>query len=94
MAAYGGKQPYRRYMIGLLAPALAWPTILLPFTQAMLVQFGGFAAIYFVDAQATFRGLAPSWYGTYRFLLTFVVGASIMMTLIGRGQVSSIPFSC
>lgn len=25
---------------------------------------------------------------TYRFLLTFVVGASIVMTLVGRGQVN------
>ena len=33
-------------------------------------------------------GWTPPWYGTYRFILTFVVGASIVFSLIGRGQVS------
>ena len=33
-------------------------------------------------------GWTPPWYGTYRFILTFVVGASIVLSLIGRGQVS------
>ena len=30
---------------------------------------------------------APPWYNTYRFVLTFVVGASIVLTLVGRGKV-------
>ena len=33
------------------------------------------------------RGWAPSWYSTYRFVLTFVVGASIVASLVGRGQI-------
>ena len=32
-------------------------------------------------------GWTPPWYGTYRFILTFIVGASIVLSLIGRGQV-------
>ena len=34
------------------------------------------------------RGWAPSWYATYRFVLTFIVGASIVISLIGRGQIA------
>ena len=34
------------------------------------------------------RGWAPPWYSTYRFVLTFVVGASIVISLIGRGQIA------
>lgn len=34
------------------------------------------------------KGWAPAWYSTYRFVLTFVVGASIVVSLIGRGQIA------
>ena len=34
------------------------------------------------------KGWAPEWYTTYRFVLTFVVGASIVATLIGRGEIA------
>lgn len=43
--------------------------------------------MYFADANAVVRGWAPHWYTTYRFVLTFVVGASIVASLIGRGQI-------
>jgi len=36
------------------------------------------------------RGWAPPWYSTYRFVLTFVVGASIVASLIGRGQIADL----
>jgi len=87
MAQYGGSHPYRRYTIGILAPVLAWPTVLLPLDYALLAQFAGFTGMYFADAQATTWGWAPKWYTTYRFVLTFIVGASIVATLVGRGQI-------
>lgn len=34
------------------------------------------------------NGWAPHWYSTYRFVLTFIVGASIVASLIGRGQIA------
>lgn len=34
------------------------------------------------------RGMAPHWYTTYRFVLTFIVGASIVMSLAARGQIA------
>lgn len=85
-AGYGGHAPYRRYSLGILAPALAWPTIFMPIDYALLTQFLGFTAMYFADAQVTNKGWAPKWYSTYRFMLTFIVGACIVGTLAGRGQ--------
>ncbi|KAK6330141.1 hypothetical protein TWF730_004641 [Orbilia blumenaviensis] len=115
-AAYGGNHPYQRYFLGILAPALAWPTVFMQYDIALLTQFLGFTGMYFADSRATALGLgvykqipvsriakvqgevgykltrvkqipAPKWYTTYRFLLTFVVGACIVMTLIGRGKI-------
>jgi hypothetical protein len=31
-------------------------------------------------------GWTPSWYPVYRFVLTFIVGASIVVSLIGRSE--------
>ena len=87
-AKYGGVHGYSRYAIGLIAPAVAWPTTLLPVEYALIAQFLAFNYLYFADARATVRGWCPPWYATYRFVLTFVVGASIVVSLIGRGQIA------
>lgn len=86
-ANYGGPVGMRRYRIGVLAPAVAWPTILLPVEYALIAQFIAFNALYYADTQATKKGWAPPWYGTYRFVLTFIVGAAIVVSLVGRGQI-------
>ncbi|ODM22991.1 hypothetical protein SI65_00580 [Aspergillus cristatus] len=86
-AGYGGKVGYKRYAAGVVAPAVAWPTLLLPVEHALISQFLAFTFLYYSDARAAARGHAPSWYGMYRFVLTFVVGASIVATLIGREQI-------
>ncbi|RDI81503.1 hypothetical protein Vi05172_g8408 [Venturia inaequalis] len=87
-ANYGGKPAgMRRYMVGVLAPAVAWPTTLMPVEYALITQFLAFTSLYYADTRASRRGLAPPWYGTYRFVLTFIVGASIVVSLIGRGQI-------
>lgn len=87
-AGYGGRVGYRRYAIGVVAPAVAWPTMLLPMEYALITQFLAFNFLYFADARATVRGWTPAWYSTYRFVLTFIVGASIVVSLIGRGQIA------
>ena len=87
-AKFGGSSPYTRYGLGVMATIIAWPTVFMPYDYALLAQFGGFVAMYFADARITSRGWAPRWYTTYRFILTFVVGASIVMSLVGRGQVT------
>lgn len=61
--------------------------MLLPIEYALIGQFCAFTFLYFADARAVVRGWAPAWYSTYRFVLTFVVGASIVVSLIGRGQI-------
>lgn len=87
-AKYGGHVGYRRYMAGVIAPAIAWPTTLLSPPIALITQFLGFTYLYYADASATARGWAPPWYAMYRFVLTFVVGASIVATLVGHGEIA------
>jgi hypothetical protein len=58
----------------------------MPIEGALITQFMGFVALYYVDVRATKRGWTPDWYRTYRFVLTAIVGASIVLTLIGRGE--------
>lgn len=62
--------------------------MLLPVEYALIAQFFAFNFLYYVDARATTRGWTPPWYATYRFVLTFIVGASIVVSLIGRGQIA------
>lgn len=76
-----------RYGIGVLAPAVAWPTIYMPIEWALTTQFAAFCALYFTDSRATVKGWAPAWYASYRFVLTAVVGAAIAISLIGRAKV-------
>ncbi|KAF2471807.1 uncharacterized protein BDR25DRAFT_260358 [Lindgomyces ingoldianus] len=87
-AGYGGHHGYRRYAIGVVAPAVAWPTVLMPVEYALITQFGAFVLLYYADTRASYRGWTPPWYAIYRFVLTFIVGASIVVSLIGRGEVS------
>ncbi|EME45509.1 hypothetical protein DOTSEDRAFT_71275 [Dothistroma septosporum NZE10] len=87
-AQYGGAQGYPRYSIGVFATALAWPTIMLPVEYALISQFLIFNFLYYNDSRASKTGWAPAWYGVYRFVLTFIVGASIVASLIGRGQIA------
>lgn len=76
-----------RYGIGVLAPAVAWPTIFMPIQWALTAQFAAFCALYYVDAQATVKGWTPPWYASYRFVLTGVVGIALAISLIGRAKV-------
>jgi hypothetical protein len=58
----------------------------MPIEGALITQFLGFVALYYVDIRATKIGWTPNWYRTYRFVLTLIVGASIVLTLVGRGE--------
>lgn len=76
-----------RYALGVLAPVLAWPTLIMPVHFALTSQFLAFSVMYFADSRATALGWAPQWYGTYRFVLTFIVGSSILVSLIFRAKI-------
>jgi len=86
-AGYGGYHSYRRYAIGVVVPAFAWSTIMLPQEWALAAQFLGFTMLYFIDSTVTTRGWTPPWYSSYRFVLTLIAGASIVLSLVGRGEV-------
>lgn len=60
----------------------------MPVEYALITQFAAFNFLYFADARATVKGWFPPWYSTYRFVLTFFVGASIVISLVGRGQIT------
>lgn len=89
---YAEKQPLRertrfRYGMGLAASVVAWPTVMLPVEYALTTQFMAFVALYFADSRAATKGWAPRWYGSYRFLLTAMVGLAIFISLIGRAKI-------
>ena len=52
-AGYGGYHSYRRYMIGVIAPAVAWPTIFMPVEYALITAAVGLALISVVNNLAT-----------------------------------------
>ncbi|KAF5502431.1 hypothetical protein CGCA056_v014911 [Colletotrichum aenigma] len=78
-----------RYGMGVLAPMLAWPTLLMPIEYALTAQFGAFTFLYLADTRAKNRGWTPQWYGTYRFILTAIVGVSIFISLVGRTKIGN-----
>ncbi|KAF5626971.1 Halomucin [Fusarium sp. NRRL 52700] len=89
---YAEKKPLRertrfRYGMGLAASIVAWPTLMLPVEYALTSQFMAFVALYFADSRAATKGWAPRWYGSYRFLLTAMVGFAIFISLIGRAKI-------
>jgi len=60
----------------------------MPIEYALIAQFCTFTFLYYNDARAVIRGWSPPWYSVYRFVLTFIVGASIVLSLVGRGQIA------
>ncbi|KAH8168330.1 mitochondrial inner membrane protein 1 [Sarocladium implicatum] len=76
-----------RYGMGLMSSVVAWPTLMMPVPYALTTQFMAFVGLYFADARATTRGWAPQWYGSYRFMLTALVGLALFVSLIGRQKI-------
>lgn len=60
----------------------------MPVEYALISQFLIFNFLYYADSRACKNAWTPSWYAVYRFVLTFVVGAAIVVSLIGRGQIA------
>jgi len=57
-AGYGGTQGYKRYAIGVVAPMVAWSTLLMPIEGALISQFLGFVGLYYVDTRTSFSLLS------------------------------------
>ncbi|KAK4053188.1 hypothetical protein OIV83_001923 [Microbotryomycetes sp. JL201] len=83
-AKYGGVLGNTRYVLGIVPCVVGWGSLLLAPQYALLTQWAGFFGAWYIDQQATVRGLTPRWYSTYRFWLTALVGSSILLTLAGE----------
>ncbi|TIC89972.1 hypothetical protein CH35J_012293 [Colletotrichum higginsianum] len=91
---YAEKTPHPRrtpfrYGMGVLAPMIAWPSLLMPIEYALTSQFAAFTFLYLADVRAKNKGWTPQWYGVYRFVLTAIVGVSIFVSLVGRTKVGN-----
>ena len=76
-----------RYALGVAAPLVAWPTLLMPWPWALTTQWAAFVGLWLCDRTASIRGWAPYWYATYRFVLTAIVGVAIMISMVGTMKV-------
>lgn len=79
----GGEHGYYRLAVGTIPVIFAWPTTFLSHGIALAVQWFGFTGMWFVDQRASTQGWTTSWYATYRFYLSIIVGFSIIGTLAG-----------
>lgn len=82
----GGEHGYKRLAIGVIPVLFAWPTTFLPHGIALVAQWFGFTGTWMIDQRASQQGWTTSWYSTYRFYLSIVVGLSIMATFAGTGS--------
>ena len=84
-AHLGGEHGYRRLALGVFPVLYAWPTIFLSHGTALAAQWAGFTFMWYLDQRASINGWTTSWYSTYRFYLSIIVGFSIIATLSGTG---------
>ncbi|KAH0827192.1 hypothetical protein J3R83DRAFT_4885 [Lanmaoa asiatica] len=82
-AGLGGFKGYPRLLLGVSPAVVAWSTITLQPTSALLCQWLGFTALWYADNKATAAGWAPKWYSQYRFYLSILVGTCIIGSLAG-----------
>ncbi|KAG1792206.1 uncharacterized protein HD556DRAFT_1432711 [Suillus plorans] len=79
----GGYKGYPRLFLGISPAVLAWSTITLQPTFALLWQWLGFTALWYADNKVTAAGWTPKWYSQYRFYLSILVGTCIIGSLAG-----------
>jgi len=82
-SGYGGHKGYRRLWLGAMPILVAWPTLAMGPTTALIVQWLGFTGLWYADVKATAQGWTPKWYSQYRFYLSLLVGSCIIGTLAG-----------
>ena len=82
-AGMGGHKGYPRLLLGVAPAVLAWSTIPLAPTSALLWQWLGFTGLWYADNRATSAGWTPKWYSQYRFYLSILVGTCIIGSLAG-----------
>lgn len=72
-SGYGGHKGYQRLMLGASPILLAWPTLAMGPTTALMVQWLGFTGLWYADVRATAHGwskIIPRCF-IFRTTLTF-----------------------
>jgi hypothetical protein len=79
----GPKGMRARYLVASVIPALvAWITLLLPQSTALLVLLTGFVSLYAFDRATSRMQGFPGWYVPMRLRLTTVVALCLAVALI------------
>ena len=55
-AGYGGSQGWKRLALGTAPVLIAWPTLAMDPTTALIVQWAGFTGMWYADSKATNMG--------------------------------------
>ncbi|KAI5994576.1 hypothetical protein F5J12DRAFT_856936 [Pisolithus orientalis] len=82
-ALHWGMEIAERLCLGVAPAIVAWSTITLQPTTALLCQWLGFVGLWYSDNRATAWGWTPVWYSQYRFYLSLLVGTCIIGSLAG-----------
>ncbi|KAF9449583.1 hypothetical protein P691DRAFT_702925 [Macrolepiota fuliginosa MF-IS2] len=83
IAGYGGQKGYARLALGTAPMLIAWSTLGMQPTIALVTQWVGFTGLWLADSKATTAGWTPKWYSQYRFYLSILVGTCIIGSLAG-----------
>ncbi|KZV88294.1 hypothetical protein EXIGLDRAFT_619554 [Exidia glandulosa HHB12029] len=83
-AGYGGHHGAKRLMLGAAPVLVAWPTLMLEPTTAIVAQWLAFTALWGADHRVTAWGWTPKWYSQYRFYLSILIGTCMIGTLAGN----------
>ncbi|EJD53104.1 hypothetical protein AURDEDRAFT_54788 [Auricularia subglabra TFB-10046 SS5] len=82
-SGYGGYQGTKRLALGAAPVLVAWPTLMLEPTSALIAQWLAFTAMWGADHRVTSWGWTPKWYSQYRFYLSILIGTCMIGTLAG-----------
>ena len=70
---------YSRLILSVIPSLIGWGALFLPVSAGLLVLAAAFAAMLWVDVQASRKREAPAWYPRLRRPLTTVVVASLIL---------------
>lgn len=69
-SGYGGHKGYQRLMLGATPILVAWPTLAMGPTTALIVQWLGFTGLWYADVKATAHGWSKIDLRSFAFQMT------------------------
>jgi len=69
-SGYGGHKGYQRLMLGATPILVAWPTLAMGPTTALIVQWLGFTGLWYADVKATAHGWSKIDLRSFAFRMT------------------------